>query len=72
MEIQRAIHEINTLQYKIKDLTQQEVLCFDPSIKLAYSTIVAVHTSTLTVLNINLTDKISTIRGNQRATETPQ
>lgn len=63
MEIQRAIYEINSLTYKIKDLTQQEVLCLDPSIKCAYSTIVAVHTSTLHVLNINLADTISTIRG---------
>ena len=69
MELQRAIHEINSLQYKIRELTQQETLSDDPSIKSAFSTIAGVHTSTLSVLKVNLTNKISTIRGNQRPTE---
>jgi hypothetical protein len=63
MEFQRAYHEIRGLELKISEYTTAMKNTEIPEIKAAYSTIQAVHQSTLTVLNTNLALSISTLMG---------
>lgn len=67
MEFQRAYNDIRSLEIKIAEYNTAIKNAEIPEIKTAYSTILAVHQSTLTVLNTNLAVSISTLIGKKDA-----
>jgi hypothetical protein len=63
MELQNAYHEIRTLQFKISELESLEKKADVKEVKTAYSTIQAVHVSTLAGLQTAMNYNISTLMG---------
>ena len=65
MELSRKAYMVQCTQHKIDEYTRAIELATTPEIKAAYTTILAVHVSTMTVHKAELVTMLSTITTNK-------
>ena len=65
MELSRKAYMVQCTQHKIDEYTRAIEIATTPEIKAAYTTILAVHVSTMTVHKAELVTMLSTITTNK-------